>query len=95
MTLDTTKLEAALKGTDDAAVKSELSALINRPYTEEEQGEALFSAGMLYTRLMNAVNRNYLDKLLAVKSALDALGLGKEKLGEAVTLAETRAGLAR
>lgn len=95
MIIDTTKLEAALKAGDETAIREEFSAVIDRPYTKEENGHALFAVGRLYTTLMNSVNREYLEKLRAVKRALEALNSGKRKIGEALKLAKTRTELTR
>ncbi|MDO8594756.1 MAG: hypothetical protein Q7R93_04580 [bacterium] len=93
MALDTTKLEAAVRAGDEAAIRAEFSTVLNRPYTEEEKTEALFVIGMLYTKLTNAVNQDYLEKLLAIKEAITAIDGSKRKLSEAVKLAQTRASL--
>jgi hypothetical protein len=95
MALDTTKLEAALKAGDEANIRKEFSAILDRPYTDEENGQALLALGQLYTTLMNSVNQDYVQKLRAIKEGLDALNSGKKKIGEAVKLAEARAGLAK
>lgn len=75
--------------------KAMLDTLARRPLSAQEEADAKILRTRLSIKLTNAINRAYLDTLNESIERLKELGGKSRTLSEAVTLANTRAELAK
>ena len=89
------KFEALVQAGKLQEAKELLSTFGSLPETDEEQAETKLFLADLYVRLSNAVNESYLAALDGAIKKLKALDAKEKEIDEKVTLAKTRASLAR
>ena len=93
MEIDTTKLEALLKGKNFEEAKKILSDYFSENMTSEQQASLHLDLATLYLQVMNKINGRYIASLKSILGDLDDINLTEKKSKDSLNLAEVRSSL--